>query len=125
MDGFQSPPIGSAILVAILLIVGNAIVILTVRLCASGRILPGGLAGIRTAATRSSDAAWIAGHRAARPVADIGQGLGAVAGAVTLVVSGTVVPYLVTLGITIVLTLGSVVTGAIVADRAARRELAR
>lgn len=43
----------------------------------------------------------------------------------TLVVSGTVVPYLVTLGITIVLTLGSVVTGAIVADRAARRELAR
>ena len=123
MEGFQPPPLGSAILVAILLVVGNAIVILMVHLCANGTIRPGGLAGIRTAATRSSDAAWMAGHRAARPGTDAVNGLAAVVAAATLFVASTVVPYLVALGFAIVLTLLGVVVNGIVADRAARKEL--
>lgn len=123
MEGFQPPPLASAVLVAIILVVGNAIVMAMIRLCANGTILPGGLAGIRTAATRSSDAAWIAGHRAARPLTDLGNGLGIVLAVATVFAASTVIPYLVLLGLTIVATLGTVVASAFVADRAARRVL--
>lgn len=123
MEGFQSPPIGSAILVAVLLVLGNLIVILMITMCANGTITRGGLAGIRTGATRMSDAAWSVGHIAARPVAQVGNGLGAVIGAASLFASNTVVPYLVMLGIAVVVTLGSVLVASIVAHRAATREL--
>lgn len=121
MEGFQPPPIASAILVAILLVVGNLLVILMLTLCANGTIMRGGLAGIRTGATRSSDEAWLGGHIAARPIAQIGNGVGAVLGAATLLVSHTVGPYLSVLGATVVVTLGAVVVASVVAHRAARR----
>lgn len=123
MEGFQPPPIGSAILVAVLLVVGNLLVILMMHLCASGSIARGGLAGIRTGATRASDAAWEAGHRAARPIAQVGNGLGAVLGAASLLVANTVLPYLSVLGASVAVSLGSVVMAVIVAHRAANREL--
>lgn len=39
-----------------------------VSLPAKGRVARGGLVGLRTPATKRSDAAWLAGHRAALPV---------------------------------------------------------
>lgn len=121
MEGFQPPPFVSALLVAVILTVGNLLVILMVHLCANGTIPRGGLAGIRTAATRSSDAAWETGHRAARPVMDVGNGLAAVLGAGTLFVANTVVPYLIMLGAAAILSLVSVVVSWVVAHRAADR----
>lgn len=121
MEGFQPPPFGLAILVAVLLLAGNVIVILMTQLCENGTITRGGLAGIRTAATRASDEAWQAGHRAALPVARIGNGFAAVLAAGTLLASGTVVPYLVILGIAVAVSLISVAVGALVANRAAGR----
>lgn len=125
MEGFQPPPFASALIVAILLIVGNGIVILMTTMCARGAITRGGLAGIRTGATRYSDAAWTAGHVAALPIARIGNGLGMVAAASTMLLSTTVVPYLWALGITVVVTLGSVVASAVVAHRAAEAQIRR
>lgn len=123
MDQFQPPPFLSALLVAVILILGNLLVVLMTHLCANGTIPRGGLAGIRTAATRSSDAAWEAGHVAARPVAQIGNGLAAVLAASTLTLATTVVPYLAVLGAAVVCSLGSVVTAIFVAHRAANRQI--
>lgn len=123
MEGFQPPPFASALLVAIILIVGNLIVILMMHLCASGTIPRGGLAGIRTGATRSSDAAWEAGHLAARPISQVGNGVAAVLAATSLVLSSTVVPYLLALGAAVAVSLASVVIAAVVAHRAANRVL--
>ncbi|GGA65626.1 hypothetical protein GCM10011490_15350 [Pseudoclavibacter endophyticus] len=121
MEGYQSPPIGMAILIAILLLAGNLLVILTISLCANGTITRGGLAGIRTAATRVSEAAWTAGHAAALPVARVGHGVGAVCAVGSLLVSNTVLPYLLVLGTAVAVMIVSVVVEAVVAHRAAER----
>lgn len=121
MDGFQSPPFASAAFVAVVLALGNLVAILTTQLCASGTIQRGGLAGIRTNATRASDAAWQAGHRAALPIARVGNGAGVVTALLTLLAAKTVLPYLLLLGVAVLLALGSVLTAAVVAHRAASR----
>lgn len=123
MDALHPPPFASALLVAVILLVGNLVVILMMHLCANGTIPRGGLAGIRTGATTSSDAAWEAGHRAARPVAQVGNGIAAVLAAATLALSGTVAPYLVVLGAAVVVSLASVAIGAVVAHWAAAKAL--
>ncbi|MGO2112202.1 MAG: SdpI family protein [Pseudoclavibacter sp.] len=121
MEGFQPPPIGSAILVAIILLAGNLLVILMISLCANGTIQRGGLAGIRTGATRASDAAWRAGHLAARPVAQVGHGIASVLAAASLFASATVLPYLLVLACAIAASVVAIVVSAIVAHRAADR----
>lgn len=123
MEGLQPPPFASALLVAVLLSVGNLVMLLTVRLAVNGSLPPGLLAGYRTAATRSSDAAWIAAHRAALPVNRLGAVAGALLAAGTLPLAGTPVPYLLALALTVLVTLGHAVIGLVLAQRAAKREL--
>ena len=121
LEGFQPPPLASAIFIAAILVVGNALVILMISLCANGTISRGGLAGIRTGNTRASEAAWEAGHRAATPVTRVGNGIGALLGAATLFAASTVEPYLLLLLAAVAVTLSTVVVATIVAHRAAGR----
>lgn len=55
-----------------------AVVVGTTWAAATGRIHNNGMVGIRTAATMRSEAAWLAGHRAAWPLARA-AGIGIVA----------------------------------------------
>lgn len=94
---------------------------LAVALPAKGRIARGGLVGIRTPATKRTDAAWLAGHRAALPSM---TGTVAVAVIFSLLVTFGAFPFdlspqtalLIGLGICI----GGLVASAPVAVRAAR-----
>lgn len=60
------------------------------ELAARGKVKRNALAGIRTRATRSSDAAWAAAHRAALGTIWIGFVVSAVAGVGALVTDGAV-----------------------------------
>ena len=60
------------------------------ELASSGKLKRNWIAGIRTSQTRESDAAWVAGHRAARKALWIGFAASAVAGMLALVTQDAV-----------------------------------
>lgn len=68
-------------IVAVVLPVLLLIAAVLVELAGRGVLRRNRIAGIRTRSTLRNDAAWVAGHRAASPVAWAGFGLSAVAGA--------------------------------------------
>jgi uncharacterized membrane protein len=68
----ESVPLLPALGVAALQCAGGALVALVTRRAADGRLRRNQVAGIRTAATLRSDAAWRAGHAAAVPLSDLG-----------------------------------------------------
>ena len=56
--------------IGLLLLLSGVAVAAVNRRAADGRLRRNALAGIRTRATLASDAAWVAGHVAARPLSD-------------------------------------------------------
>ncbi|RRO18315.1 SdpI family protein [Saccharopolyspora rhizosphaerae] len=97
----------------------------------SGALTRNPLAGVRTAATMRSDAAWSAGHRAAEPLMRVTARVAAIAGIATLVpalalrVAGVadsvaLVPTLVVFAVGCAAFLGLTTWSAVLADRAAR-----
>ncbi|NYF12556.1 hypothetical protein HDC34_000850 [Pseudoclavibacter sp. JAI123] len=120
MIELQPPSFPAAIAVAVILIVGNLVSMLTVRWGADGRLDRWGYAGLRTAATRSSDEAWRAGHEAALRPANTGAGAGIVFAVVSVLSAGTVAPYLASLALAVVATLAGVISSLVIAHRAAK-----
>jgi hypothetical protein len=95
MESLQAPGIALAIILGLMLAGGNFTAIAAIRLVIVGRIDANSLGGIRTNATRASDAAWLAAHEAAWPWALVLNGLGMIAGIATMFLGTTVVPFLV------------------------------
>jgi hypothetical protein len=78
-------PVAAALLVGILCLVTGAAVSVLNRRAADGRLGRNGVAGIRTPATMRSDAAWRAGHAAARGLSDVAAAVFALTGLAALV----------------------------------------
>lgn len=121
LNAFQAPPLISAILLTLILAVGNALALFQVHLGATGRLPFTGIAGIKTPATRESQAAWEAGHRAAWPWALAGNGGAILAAVAMLFAKDSAAPWLLALGAAILLAGIGVVGGLIAAHRAAKR----
>lgn len=66
----------------LLIIAFAGVCYLSVALPASGRVARRGLVGLRTPATRRSDDAWLAAHRAALPITSVVTAAAALAGVV-------------------------------------------
>lgn len=118
-DAGDPMPWGMALFMGLLMIgVGAALGWVASR-AAGGGIARNPLAGIRIPSTMRSDAAWVAGHRAARPWLYGAGGAAALSGAVCLFRPSNA------LGMTSVLIgcglmVGLVAVGAFAADQAAR-----
>lgn len=125
MDSLQAPGMGIAFVLGLILVVGNATAILSIRLAISGRITADTMAGIRTNATRATPASWATAHRAALPWATVLNGLGAVGGVAVMVTGATVLPFLTSAAFAIVFTIAGALAQIIVGHRAALRELGR
>lgn len=108
------------LLTALIVVVGNAIVLYSIRAALSGAITPDTPGGIRTWATRTSSAAWEAGHRAAWPWALALNGAALVAALIAGACAWTVMPFLVALGAALVLSIAGAVVQLVVAHRAAQ-----
>lgn len=125
MDSLQAPGMGVAFVLGLILVLGNATAILSIRLAIAGRITAETMAGIRTNATRATAASWEAAHRAALPWATILNGLGAVGGVAVMVTGTTVLPFLTSAAFAIIFTIAGALAQIIVGHRAALRELGR
>ncbi|WP_311477147.1 SdpI family protein [uncultured Gulosibacter sp.] len=120
----QPPGLTMSLLLAAIIVVGNALTLIAVRGSATGRFGPySGLIGVRTAAARSSDAAWQAAHRAAWPWALGCNGVALVAAALGGALGNTVMPFLACMGISVAAMLVGAIAQLIVGHRAAQREL--
>lgn len=120
----QPPGLVMSLLLAAIIVVGNALVLVAVRGSATGRFGPySGLIGVRTAATRSSDAAWQAAHRAVWPWALGCNGVALVAAVLGGAAGNTVAPFLVCMGISVAAMLAGAIAQLVVGHRAAQREL--
>lgn len=115
------PGIAIAIVLGLLLLVGNLLAIFATRMAATGRMDRASMGGIRTSSTRLSDATWEAAHRAALPWVYVLNGIGAVGGVATMCLGLTVVPFLISCGISVACTATGAVTQLIVGERAASR----
>ncbi|MFI1997005.1 SdpI family protein [Actinoplanes sp. NPDC020271] len=73
--------------IALSLLTIGAVVILMVRLVAAGSLERNAAFGIRTSATKHSDQAWAAGHRAAQPLSRV-LGITAIVFAVVILALG-------------------------------------
>ena len=82
----EQVPLGLAVLLAVLLGATGVLVSALSRRAADGRLGRNPLAGIRTRATMRSDAAWRAGHAAARRLSDVSAAVFVLTGLVGLVV---------------------------------------
>lgn len=123
MNALQAPPLMAAVAVALILVIGNGLVLLSVRMAARGSLGRWSFAGIRTPATRMSDEAWLAGHRAALPIAYAGHGTAILFAVASLFASSAPMPYLVCLGVAVLGAITGVIGGFVVAHRAARSTL--
>lgn len=85
---------GFVVLAATLCLAG-LLVIVIVRQAANGDLPRNGLIGLRTKATRRSDAAWTAGHQAAIPWVRLSVGLGSGLAILGAIVSFTSVPVVI------------------------------
>jgi len=70
------------IVAGVVAVLGAVVIVGVVEAAARGRLGVNQLAGIRIPSVMASDAAWVAGHRAARPLTWIGGLVFAVAGAI-------------------------------------------
>jgi hypothetical protein len=73
-------PLTGALLIGLLCVVSGLAVAVVGRRAADGRLGRNALAGIRIRSTLRSDAAWLAGHAAARPASDAAGAVFAVTG---------------------------------------------
>lgn len=113
-----------SLLLAAIIVVGNTLVLIAVRGSATGRFGPySGLLGVRTAATRSSEAAWQAAHRAAWPWTLGCNGVALVAAALGGALGNTVAPFLACMGLSVAAMIAGAITQLVVGHRAAQREL--
>ncbi|MEF3322827.1 SdpI family protein [Gulosibacter sp. GYB002] len=120
----QPPGLVMSLLLAAIIVVGNTLTLVAIHGSAAGRFGPfSGILGVRTAATRSSEAAWQAAHRAAWPWALGCNGAAIVAAAVGGMLGTTVTPFLVLMGLAIAASLAGAVAQIVVGHRAAVREL--
>lgn len=67
----EEVPLAARIGVGLLLLLTGIAVAAVNRRAADGRLRRNALAGIRTGSTLASDGAWLAGHKAARPMSDV------------------------------------------------------
>lgn len=119
------------VLMAAVMVAGGLVVISVAKRTADGRTGRNQIAGIRTAATMSSDEAWDAAHTAGRRMTLLGGWAGVIAGAGSLpiaAVSGlaglsadlvVAIALIVSTGIGTVGMLGFAVAGAVQGNRAA------
>lgn len=121
LNAFQAPPLISAILLTLILLAGNGLALYQVRLGATGRLPYTGIAGIKTPATRESQRAWEAGHRAAWPWALAGNGGAMLAAIAMLFAKDAAAPWLLALGAAILLAAVGVIGGFAAAHAAAKR----
>ena len=121
MESLNPPGIAVAVVLGLLLLVGNALSILATRMAVTGRLDRSSMGGIRTSSTRFSDESWTAAHRAALPWVTVCNGLGGVLGVVTMWLGLTVTPFLVTVGVAVFATVVGAVAQLIVGERAAAR----
>lgn len=121
MESLNPPGIAVAVVLGLLLLVGNALSILATRMAVTGRLDRSSMGGIRTSSTRFSDESWTAAHRAALPWVTVCNGLGGTLGAVTMWLGLTVTPFLVTVGVAVLATVVGAVAQLIVGERAAAR----
>ncbi|HEY9290961.1 MAG TPA: SdpI family protein [Microlunatus sp.] len=107
----SGPGLTSAIVTATLLTAAMVGLIAISRLLANGTIGPNPMIGFRLRPLLRSEQAWQSGHRAAVGPMTVAGVIGIVALIASVLLSGSVMPYLVMLGIAVV----SLVTGVIVA----------
>lgn len=120
----QAPGVGMGIILGMILLIGNVLALFAMRAAAVGEITAdSSFAGIRTAAARSTDAAWCAAHEAAWPWSQRLNGVAAVGAIATAALGATVWPFLIAAGATVALTVAGALTTLVVGDRAARRVL--
>ena len=81
----EQVPLAARVLVGALLLLTGATVSEVSRRAADGRLRRNGVAGIRTRSTMRSDAAWQAGHEAARGLSDASGAVFAVSGVAAIV----------------------------------------
>jgi len=79
-------PLLAAVGLALLLGAGGVLVAAVSRRAADGRLGRNSYAGVRTASTMRSDAAWIAGHAAAVPLSDSAAVVFVISGLAALVI---------------------------------------
>jgi hypothetical protein len=82
----EQVPVAVAGLLGLLMVVCGAVVSLVGRRAADGRLGRNAVAGIRLSATLRSDAAWRAGHAAAKGPSDVSGAVFAATGLVAAVV---------------------------------------
>lgn len=121
MESLNPPGIAVAVVLGLLLVVGNLLAITATRMAATGRLDRAGMAGIRTSSTRLSEATWLGAHRAALPWVLVCNGAGALAGIVTMLLGTTVMPFLVATGTSVFFTAAGAISQMIVGERAAAR----
>lgn len=119
--GLVAPGLTMGILLGAIMVFGNVLSLVSVRAALSGQITPDTYGGIRTAATRSSDAAWYAAHEAAWPWARALNGAAIVFGIATMCLGLTVAPFLVCAALAAALTIAGAVAQIVVGHRAAQR----
>ncbi|MDY0913695.1 hypothetical protein GTU73_01720 [Rathayibacter sp. VKM Ac-2804] len=103
-----------------LVMLGSGVLVLwAARAAASGRLGRNQVAGIRTASTLASDAAWLAAHRRAER-STLAAGVCAIVSAVPAVLPVPIGAVLVSVLVGCLAILGFVVHGAVVGGRAAR-----
>jgi hypothetical protein len=82
----EQVPVAARLLLGLLCVVSGIAVALVNRRAADGRLRRNAVAGIRIRSTLRSDAAWRAGHAAARPASDAAGAVFAVTGLAATVV---------------------------------------
>lgn len=120
----QAPGLVMSLVLATILVVGNGLALFGVHGSANGTFGPhSGLVGVHTAATRSSDAAWLAANRAAWPWALALNGGAIFAAIVGGVLGNTVAPFIGFMAMAVLLSLAAAVAQIVIGHRAAQREL--
>jgi hypothetical protein len=112
------------VVASVVLLIANVVIVAVVLLCASGHIPVNPVAGIRSRTVRASEAAWCAGHKAARPATVTGCLLAAALLAASLFPVGAEVESALVLAAVIMMVV-SLVVGAVFANRAATAVLDR
>lgn len=112
-------------LLEIVLIVSAIAVSWTAEATARGRLGVNSAIGIRVGYVTHSDGAWLAGHRAARPLLHAASGAFALAGVLLMVLPGITEDTGAVIAVTgCLVALGFVIAAAVKAGRAAERVVA-
>ncbi|WP_417215416.1 SdpI family protein [Arthrobacter sp.] len=107
----------------IVLLVAYVVIAVVVLGCASGRIAPNQIAGIRTPTITATERTWLVGHQAARVPTLIGVAAGAACAVVVFFVDAEQTKSLLT-GVSVAVMLVGLLVGAAAGTKAARTVLA-